>query len=203
MTEINKCLAENLFGTIYIQVIRIHGADHCDVRAEPEETPVIFIRLYHGNVPFVAPEIGIVITGDAAQECVTSITAVTQDMRYHGGDGCFAVRAGHANIKRAVTDQAKHLASFHYGIPAIQVIIQLLVVFRNGRCVHYQLHILAEQVCIIVIVNGYAAFFQQFRKLRWCFVITAYRNALGMKISCQCAHADAAYADKINLLYVA
>src|SRR6185437_3260310 len=79
--ESNKGFFHRSARTINIQVICIHGTDHSNIGMKFQETPVVFIRLHHTNIPFASPEICVVIRRNATEKGIASKTTVAQDMR--------------------------------------------------------------------------------------------------------------------------
>src|SRR5689334_301034 len=86
--EIYKALLKCFCCTIYIQMIRVHCTDHCDIREKLQKTSVIFICLHNTNrFPIfcsrVAPEIGSIVTGYTPEESCSTKTTMSEDMPCH------------------------------------------------------------------------------------------------------------------------
>src|SRR6478735_509240 len=109
----DKCILHFLYGSVYIKMVRIHGRNNCYIRREFQKASVVFICFNHINLIIAAPEIGLIICGDAAQKGIATITTVTKQVCYHGGYGCFAMCSPYAYIVRTFSYPLQHIAALN------------------------------------------------------------------------------------------
>ena len=77
-----------------VEVVGIHRGDDGDLREELQEGTVEFIGLGHDGGRVADEGVGVVIAGDAAEECRAALAAFGENVRREGAGGRLAVRAG-------------------------------------------------------------------------------------------------------------
>src|SRR5690349_19628751 len=78
-----QSVLHSLLGAINIQVIRIHRCYNGYIRIQFQKASVVFVGLHHAKPSSAAPEVSVVVYGNATQKRIAPITAMTQDMCNH------------------------------------------------------------------------------------------------------------------------
>ena len=94
----------------------------------------------------MAPEITVIVNSNSTQESIATISTVPQQVSDHSGNRCFAVRSGHTDIKRTLSNESQHIASFQEPVIMLLEKLQLFMLLWNRWRIHYYFRLL---ICLV------------------------------------------------------
>ncbi|MNS64784.1 hypothetical protein D3C72_979240 [compost metagenome] len=188
-------------GTIDIQVIGIHSRQYCYIRFQLQEAAVIFVCFYHCYCIVGAPVVSIIIYRNAAQKCITAITAISQYVTNHSADCRFAVGTGNSDGKHRFCNPLQCIRALVHRVIISAVPVQDYIILWYGRCIDHDIYLFLQFCCCISISDTNLFLHELTGKIGFCFIITVYLHASLLEEAGQGAHAYTSYTYKIYFLY--
>src|SRR5687767_8599741 len=124
-------------------------------------------------------------------------------MRYHSGDGSFAMRSGYTDIKRTSCYGAQHFTAFQQRIVVLLIIHQLAMLLWYSGGVYDQLRIFWHQVQPVFIMYRNTFTYQLLCQRCFRLIVATYFFSMKFEITGQRTHSNTPDAYEINLLYIA
>jgi len=142
-------------------------------------------------------DVGIKVLGDAAKKSTTTQLSLAEQMGYHAGGGCFAMRPGHGDAAAATRQFAQHLRALLDGDTLREEVLIFGSVGRDGWGIYNKVKMRRDERGVVDIMHGYTLLLQLAGEGRWRAVVAADAVAPLVKVAGYGTHADASYAEKI------
>ena len=182
-----------------VEMVGVGGRHHGDMGMQLQEGAVEFVGLGHQDRILAQQQVGVVILGDAAQECVAAFARSGQDMGEEGTGRGLAMGARYGEAFLAARDFAKGFRAFAQGIAVAADILEFAELFRNRRRIDDKGmgDVFRDGVDVILVVDGDALSFECVRKGRRRTVVARHFKPAVLEVPCDGTHADPADSDKI------